>query len=169
MSRTTAKKLLRCGRQWLRVTPNTPGNKKRYAKLYGVWQGMNARCNNPNHRGYMRYGGRGIRVCPEWSDYAVFRTWALANGYRKGLSIERKNNNSGYSPKNCTWIPLAAQSKNRKSNRGEVNGSNKLTSGQVIMIRQDPRTQQAIADDYGVHNVTIHEIKSGKTWGWLKC
>lgn len=73
-------------------------------KLYGVWQALKQRCLNPNHKSYHRYGGRGILLYPEWFDFVDFRDWALINGYKEGLSIDRVNNNGDYEPRNCQWI-----------------------------------------------------------------
>lgn len=84
-------------------------------RLYNIWGGMKDRCRNPNNPSYDRYGGRGILVCDGWMGYLEFRAWALANGYRDDLTLERKDVNGGYDPGNCTWIPLAQQSRNRRS------------------------------------------------------
>src|SRR5690606_37985682 len=80
--------------------------------LYKVWQAMRDRCSNPKHQFFHRYGGRGISVCAEWSEYTAFREGALSNGYEhrcdlsrgQRLSIERINPNGDYCPQNCEWI-----------------------------------------------------------------
>lgn len=92
------------------------GSKER---LYGVWQNMISRCYKPNNSHFSRYGGRGIKICDEWrNDYAAFRKWAMANGYDPDApfgecTIDRINNDAGYSPDNCRWTTLAEQMKNK--------------------------------------------------------
>lgn len=88
------------------------------SKLYDVWCGMKARCFNKNNKQYDDYGGRGITVCKEWKeDFATFQKWALAHGYKEGLTIDRRNNDKGYSPDNCRWITTAEQNANRRPRR----------------------------------------------------
>lgn len=82
-------------------------------KLYRVWDSMVRRCHSKTHRAYERYGARGIRVCDEWRDYVAFRDWAVSNGYTKGLTIERINNDLGYNANNCCWATRKQQQNNR--------------------------------------------------------
>ena len=72
--------------------------------LYSIWDSMKRRCEKPNNQHYDRYGARGIKVCPEWHDFEDFEQWALSNGYRDGLSIDRIDNDGDYCPGNCQWI-----------------------------------------------------------------
>lgn len=86
-------------------------------KLYYVWHTMIERCTNPDYRSYKYYGGRGITVCDEWkNDYMVFRGWALDNGYKDGLTLDRINNNKSYHPSNCHFVTMYQQNRNKRTN-----------------------------------------------------
>lgn len=69
-----------------------------------VWDGIKARCFNPNSQSYGIYGGRGIRLCKEWESPARFIEWAMNNGWRKGLQIDRIDCDGNYEPKNCRFV-----------------------------------------------------------------
>lgn len=86
-------------------------------KLYEVWKSMRRRCSSPKSQDYPEYGGRGITVCNEWQDFAAFRDWALMNGYREGLSIDRVDPDDGYNPSNCRWTNVGTQVWNRRNTR----------------------------------------------------
>lgn len=76
-------------------------------KIYNVYRSMVQRCTDETHWLYHRYGGRGITICEEWArDITSFYYWSLSAGYKNGLTIERKNNNKGYSPSNCKFVTL---------------------------------------------------------------
>lgn len=76
----------------------------RETRLYNIWIGMRKRCNNPNHKFYKYYGGKGVSVCSEWEDFGKFKEWALSNGYKEHLTIDRIDSNKDYCPANCQWI-----------------------------------------------------------------
>ena len=86
-----------------------------YARIYTTWLNMRNRCNNPKSEHYSRYGGRGIKVCPEWDSFDEFEKWAYESGYNDTLTIDRVNNDKGYSPDNCRWATPKQQANNRKS------------------------------------------------------
>lgn len=75
---------------------------------------MKERCYSKNCERYPNYGGRGIKICDEWlKDFTKFYNWSSENGYKDNLSIERINNDNGYNPVNCKWIPMVEQGRNK--------------------------------------------------------
>ena len=116
---------------------NLVGNLGKYAKkkydfdihdpeikpLFAKWVAMRQRCNNPNSNAYSHYGGRGIKVCPEWDNtedgFLNFYNWAINSGWdpNKDLSIDRIDVDKGYSPDNCRWADDKLQCSNQTKNR----------------------------------------------------
>jgi len=86
--------------------------------LYFVFYAMSGRCNVPTNKDYKDYGARGIKVCIEWETFEPFRDWALANGYKPGVTLERDDNLKGYSPDNCKWVSRLHQANNRRVRKG---------------------------------------------------
>ncbi len=85
--------------------------------LYTVWIGMKDRCLNPNNTHYKHYGGRGIDIYSYWvDDFMSFFFWCLKNGWKKGLDIDRIDNNKGYSPNNCRIVSASINNRNKRSN-----------------------------------------------------
>lgn len=97
--------------------------------LFNVWQTMKSRCENKNRKKYKDYGGRGIKVCDEWQEAINFVSWALQNGYKKGLQIDRINVNGDYEPNNCRWVTPKENARNRRNTKLlTVNGTTKCVS-----------------------------------------
>jgi len=103
-----------CLREETVKRPRSHGMTKHPA--YWVWRSMRDRCRLKTHHAWMRYGGRGIRVCRRWHKFENF--WAdMGSSYRHGLTLERRDNSRGYSPKNCLWATRSAQARNTRASR----------------------------------------------------
>ncbi len=107
-----------CGCLWVTNGKYTGWNKKT-SKLKATLSSMKQRCNNPNDKGYRYYGAKGVSVCQEWKTLKDFETWALANGYQEGLTIDRIDSDGNYEPSNCQWISRKENA--RKQRRGLKN------------------------------------------------
>lgn len=102
------------------IRPNAKGVNKTHGlsktRLYKEWASMKKRCT-PNSRDRRAYYERGIKVCDEWKlNFMSFYDWAIQNGYNDNLSIDRIDNNLGYTPDNCRWVPITEQQSNKRNN-----------------------------------------------------
>ena len=84
-------------------------------EIYWAWKSMKQRTQNPKCRAYRNYGGRGISVCKDWIKFELFCEWALSHGWRKGLDLDRKDNNGDYTPENCHWTTRKRNINNRRN------------------------------------------------------
>lgn len=84
-------------------------------RLYKIWYLMKYRCENKDTKAYINYGGKGIKICDEWLDVKNFVNWAISNGYKENLTIERNDPTKNYCPENCEWITKNENSKRRNS------------------------------------------------------
>lgn len=92
---------------------------KSNTRIYHIYKDMLRRCNDASRKGFERYGGRGIKVCPEWDckdGFDAFYKWSMKNGYADNLSIDRMDNDKGYSPDNCRWTTSEIQANNSSWN-----------------------------------------------------
>ena len=117
---------------------------------YLSWASMRLRCNNPNATGYERYGGVGITICPRWDGPDGFPNFLSDMGVRPdGFSLDRIDNQKGYSPENCRWADMATQKRNRKNS---------------VLITHDGQTKSAAewARLLGTHrNNILRRLKRG--------
>lgn len=114
-------------------------------RLRRIYNGMKDRCFSDKNQNYKYYGGRGITVCQEWlDDREAFITWALENGYRNDLSIDRIDVNGNYEPGNCRWATDAEQRANQRPRTAPYK--------RHIMFTIDGVTKSAIewCEEYGV-------------------
>lgn len=109
-------------------------------RLYDIYYGMLSRCNNPKNIGYKNYGGRGIKVCEEWSNFKSFEKWSLNNGYTDELSIDRIDNDGDYTPSNCRWTNKLTQANNTRVNKYiEIEGEVRSVAEWSRILGIDPK------------------------------
>lgn len=125
------------GRNWFKDgrTKEISGNSM-LQKLYYSWIGIRRReygaCFSSENRHKHIYAN--VTVAKEWQDWNIYKKWALANGYKEGLSIDRIDNSKGYCPENCRWVTIADNNRNRKNTRFYEYKGQKLTLGQIAEI-----------------------------------
>lgn len=116
---------------------------------FGVWHSMKQRCTSPTHHAWHNYGGRGITVCDRWL-HSFENFWEdMGPTWQKGLDLDRIDNNKGYCPENCRWVPRIVNSNNTRHNV-RIN-----TPWGLLTIAEASRRS-------GIGTTTIHyRIKSG--------
>ena len=124
-------------------------------RLYHIWRTMKARCVDPNSHKYHAYGGRGITICEEWlNSFEAFYDWAMSNGYRENLSIDRINNDGSYCPENCRWATAKEQANNTRNNR-------------LLIYNGESHTISEWADITGISAKAIYR-RLGRGWNAAK-
>lgn len=127
-------------------------------RLYGILKGMISRCYNPKHTSYRNYGAIGVSICDDWRyNFESFYDWAISNGYKDHLTIDRYPNKAGnYEPSNCRWATPSQQQRNTKSNV--------LSEVTVEEIRSDPRSNSELAKLYNTTWSHIAAVRQRKIW-----
>ena len=96
------------------MSKKTHGESK--TRLFNIWQKMKQRINNPNNDAYANYGGSGITYHSSWEDFLPFKEWAINNGYKENLTLDRYPDAYGnYEPSNCRWATKLQQSRNKRT------------------------------------------------------
>ena len=115
-------------------------------RLHCIYTNMKTRCYNPNYYLYHRYGGRGIAICDDWlgeNGLHNFAEWSMKNGYSENLSIDRIDNDKGYSPENCRWVTMKQQQNNRSTNHIiPIDGVSKTMAEWAVYINVNYRVMQ---------------------------
>ena len=110
-----------CGCQRINKTGITHGLTQH--RFYKTWKGMVGRCNNPKNSSYKNYGGRGITVCEEWLDVRNFIAWCeMTHPNIEDISLDRIDNDKGYSPENCRWANKLTQNINQRKREDNTSG-----------------------------------------------
>ena len=132
---------------------------ERYKKISGVYHNMRNRCYNENSKDYKNYGGRGIIIEESFSTLDKFFNWAIINGYKEGLEIDRKENEGNYSTLNCRWVTKAENNRNMRKT---------VMSWEIVSDirfgRYENMTTQEIAKIFNCSWATVKAVRDFKTW-----
>lgn len=133
-------------------------------KEYRAWSDMRQRCLNPDHASYRHYGGRGIAVCDRWNGPDGFATFLADMGHApdRGMTLERMDNDAGYSPENCCWATRTRQNRNKRA-LGDVPKKVpvRLSLEAVKEIRQHGGSVREFVTKFGVSPSYFYQIKKG--------
>lgn len=120
-------------------------------RIYDIWNMLKQRCLNKKNPNYLNYGGRGIAVCSEWLTFKSFYDWSINSGYKANLTIERIDNDLGYSPSNCKWATRLEQANNTRRNL-------------IVEYKGKRQTLSQWAREVGIDKGTLlYRLKSGWT------
>lgn len=126
-----------------------------------MYSSMFSRCYNPKNNRYKNYGGRGITVCDEWLNSRLrFYNWAIDNGWKQGLQLDRIDNDGNYTPENCRLVTLKENTRTRGSNK-----LSEMRARHIVILRKIGKKKiEDIAWFYGINRCTVHRVLNGSTW-----
>jgi hypothetical protein len=130
--------------------------------IYHIWKAMLKRCNNPNDNAYKNYGGRGIRVCDDWTSFETF--YDDMGNRPDGLQLDRIDNDGNYEPSNCRWISRAINNSNPRCTIPESLKRKKSDS-----CRPRPRLNYLEYIDKKINKWTVLSFEYKKSRVHFKC
>lgn len=170
-----------CNRLHIRAIKNTKECRHLFIKwknprIGQIFKGMRHRCYNPKNKDYCWYGAKGIRICKEWlNNPNSFEDWALENGYKDNLTIDRIEENGDYAPGNCIWT-MGQENSAYKSSTNYISVNNECRSGRewARELKMGENSINTIMRKYGeditikfiklrIENPSI-ELKHGESW-----
>lgn len=135
--------------------------------IYSALTHMKQRCYNPKCREYERYGGRGITVCDEWLENPInFINWSFTNGWEKGLTIDRIDNDGNYTPENCRWTTWKVNESNTVRNRYVIYQDEEITISEFA--RRIGRSPSFVRYRLVNQNMPVEKIAKWNTDEWGK-
>lgn len=139
--------------------------------IWAVWQQMHRRCSDSSCYSFRAYGGRGIKVCKEWSGdegALIYLKWAIASGWKSGLTIDRIDINGNYSPENCRFVSRAYNATWRRSTRLNYEIASKLRKLYSVCNISKGKFCKVQAPLFGVKSVTIRAVLNNHSWTSMK-
>lgn len=123
-----------------------------HTKVHDVWRSMLQRCNDPKHKAYHNYGGRGIKVCERWLE---FENFYADMGEPNGLTLDRIDNAGNYEPGNCRWISYLEQGRNKRTNK-------------IVQINGESGCISYFAEKYGINKTVLaRRLRNGEPFEML--
>ena len=139
----------------------------KYHRLFRIFNSMHQRTTNPKNSKYDYYGGQGITICDEWlQERTKFYDWALLNGYSDELTIDRNDNDLGYSPDNCSWKTMTEQQRNTRQIQSNCKtGFRGVSSSNVINNPWRTRiTVDNLQINIGYYNTVLEAAQAYNTY-----
>lgn len=138
---------------------NEPSTQEHF-KLLECWFGIKERCYNTKSVAYKNYGARGISICNEWLiDFTIFKQWALSNGFKIGLTIDRINNDGNYEPSNCAFVSMRDNTRHTRATKIHMETANKIRE-----LYQKGVKQNELCNIYSLSATHIHRIIHNERW-----
>lgn len=132
---------------------------KENKRIHQCWTNMKTRCNNSNYKKSHRYKERGITVCKEWENFTNFLKWSVSSGYKENLTLDRIDNDKGYSPDNCRWVTNTENIRN--------SSATKLNKDKILLIkklRKENVSTKEISIMFSISQRQVYNIINDRHW-----